>query len=191
MLDGFVSESAVVTLGEKFPSLRGLFTATDEELIAAGVGMRDRRKIAALRDVVKAWGAERIQPGARFRSGAEIFQHYHHRLRDLKVEQFWCVLLDGKNRVKGEALISQGSLTASLVHPREVFAPAIRQSAGAIVFVHNHPSGDPTPSVEDVEITRRLCAVADLVGIRVLDHVVIGDGSYTSFLERGLLGDKG
>jgi len=107
--------------------------------------------------------------------------------RDWK-EQFWAVLLDGKNRVLREERVSEGSLTASLVHPREVFAPAIRESAGALVLVHNHPSGDPTPSVEDVEITRRLCAVADLVGIRVLDHVVVGDGAFVSFLERGLLG---
>lgn len=191
VLAGMVSEGAAATLAEKFPSLRNLFTATDAELVDAGIGARDRRKIAAVRDVVKAWGAERMAPGVRFRSGAEIFQQYHHRMRDLKVEQFWCILLDGKNRVKAEHMVSQGSLTASLVHPREVFAPAIRQSAGAIVFVHNHPSGDPTPSVEDVEITRRLCAVADLVGIRVLDHVVVGDGSYVSFLERGLLADKG
>lgn len=100
------------------------------------------------------------------------------------------MLLDGKNRVLREERVSEGSLTASLVHPREVFAPAIRESAGALVFVHNHPSGDPTPSVEDVEITRRLCAVADLVGIRILDHVVVGDGTYVSFLERGLLGER-
>jgi DNA repair protein RadC len=128
-------------------------------------------------------------PGARFRSGADIFQHYHGRMRDLRKEQFWAVLLDGKNRVLREERVSEGSLTASLVHPREVFAPAIRESAGALVFVHNHPSGDPTPSVEDVEITRRLCSVAELVGIRVLDHVVVGDGAYVSFLERGLLGE--
>jgi len=110
-------------------------------------------------------------------------------MRDLRKEQFWAILLDGKNRVLREERVSEGSLTASLVHPREVFAPAIRESAGAFVFVHNHPSGDPTPSVEDVEITRRLCSVADLVGIRVLDHVVVGDGAYVSFLERGLLGE--
>ncbi len=97
------------------------------------------------------------------------------------------MLLDGKNCVMREDLVSEGILTASLVHPREVFAPAIREAAAGIVLIHNHPSGDPEPSPEDLEVTRRLCAVGELIGIRVLDHVVIGDGRYVSFLERGLL----
>ena len=99
------------------------------------------------------------------------------------------VMLDAKNRVMREARVSEGILTASLVHPREVFAPAIREAAAGIVVVHNHPSGDPEPSPEDHEVTARLCAVGELVGIRVLDHVVIGDGCYVSFLERGLIPD--
>ena len=86
-----------------------------------------------------------------------------------------------------EDLISEGILTASLVHPREVFAPAIREAASALLLVHNHPSGDPEPSPEDLEITRRLVAAGELVGIRVVDHVVIGEGCYVSFLERGLI----
>jgi len=179
-----VAEKVVTTYGTP----RNLFSATEGELRAKGVPRGSARRLAAVADLARDWGAERLLPGARFRSGADIFKHYHTKLRDLRVEQFWTVLLDGKNRVMGEVMTSQGSLTASLVHPREVFSPAIKQSAGALVFVHNHPSGDPTPSVEDVEITRRLCAVAELVGIRVLDHVVVGDGSYVSFLERGLLG---
>ena len=98
------------------------------------------------------------------------------------------MLLDAKNRVMRDEAISEGSLTSSLVHPREVFATAIRESAGGLVCVHNHPSGDPEPSPEDMDITRRLCAVGELVGIRVLDHVVIGDGRYVSFLDRGWIG---
>jgi len=96
-------------------------------------------------------------------------------------------MLDGKNRVIREICVSEGILTASLVHPREVFVPAIRESAAGIVLVHNHPSGDPEPSPEDLEVTHRLTAVGELIGIRVLDHVVIGDGRYVSFLERGLI----
>jgi DNA repair protein RadC len=108
-------------------------------------------------------------------------------MRDQKRETFYSILLDGKNRVIREDRVSQGSLTSSIVHPREVFATAIRESADAVVFVHNHPSGDPTPSLEDLEITKRLVEVSRLVGIRILDHVVIGDGEYASFNERGLL----
>ena len=86
-----------------------------------------------------------------------------------------------------EDQVSEGILTASLVHPREVFLPAIREAAAGLVLVHNHPSGDPEPSPEDLEVTRRLSAVGELVGIRILDHVIIGDGRYVSFLERGLI----
>ena len=93
------------------------------------------------------------------------------------------LLLDGKNRVQGEVNVSEGSLTAALVHPREVFAPAIRAAAAALVLVHNHPSGDPTPSAEDLAITQRLRQAGELVGIRVLDHVVIGRGRWASMAE--------
>jgi DNA repair protein RadC len=175
---------------EETGGLRRLSSRTLGEIAAAhGLGAARAGRVMAAFALGRQVSQVRLPPGARFRSGAEIFRHYHGRLRDLRKEQFWAVLLDGKNRVLREERVSEGSLTASLVHPREVFAPAIRESAGALVFVHNHPSGDPTPSVEDVEITRRLCAVADLVGIRVLDHVVVGDGAYVSFLERGLLGE--
>ena len=183
-----IPDSVAEKVAEVYGSPRNLFSATEGELRAKGVPKGSARRLAAVADLAREWGSERLQPGARFRSGADIFKHFHLKLRDLKKEQFIVVLLDGKNRVLREVRISEGSLTASLVHPREVFSVAIRESAGAVVFCHNHPSGDPTPSVEDVEITRRLCAVADLVGIRVLDHVVVGDGSYVSFLERGLLG---
>ncbi len=180
----------VAALLDAAGGLRRLSTRNLNEIrTVPGFGPSTARRILAAFALGRAVSGLRLTPGTRFRSGADIFRHYHGRLRDLKKEQFWAILLDGKNRVMREERVSEGSLTASLVHPREVFGPAVRESAGALVFVHNHPSGDPTPSVEDVEITRRLCAVADLVGIRVLDHVVVGDGAYVSFLERGLLGN--
>ena len=104
-------------------------------------------------------------------------------------EYFWCLALDGKNRASSLHVISVGSLTAALVHPREVFKPAILGNAAAVILVHNHPSGDPTPSAEDLALTRRLCEVGDLVGIKVLDHIVLGDGgSFRSLADEGLLG---
>jgi DNA repair protein RadC len=104
-------------------------------------------------------------------------------------EAFFVVLVDGKNRVSAINLVSLGSLTAALVHPREVFKVAIAGSAAALVLVHNHPSGDPTPSAEDLSLTRRLCEVGDLVGIKVLDHLVLGDrGRFRSLADDGLLG---
>ncbi len=106
---------------------------------------------------------------------------------DADKEHFVLLALNNKNRLLGFKLISTGSLTASLVHPREVFTAALYFHAAAIVFVHNHPSGDPAPSPEDIDITRRLREVADVMGIRVLDHVILGTGRFFSFSDKGLL----
>ena len=94
--------------------------------------------------------------------------------------------LDGKNRICCVDEVSVGSLNQSIVHPREVFKTALLSSAAAIIILHNHPSGDPSPSREDIEITRRLKDAGDIIGVRLLDHIVIGD-TYCSFVERGLL----
>jgi DNA repair protein RadC len=108
---------------------------------------------------------------------------------NLDREAFWVLMLNGKNVVIGVNLVAVGALTAALVHPREVVKPLILGSAAAAMLVHNHPSGDPTPSAEDLALTKRLGAVGDLVGIRVLDHIVIGhDGAYCSLADDGLLG---
>jgi DNA repair protein RadC len=130
---------------------------------------------------------ERMRPGVLFANPRQIFEHFHGVLRDRKREMFLVVLLDARHRILREEIVSEGSLTSSIVHPREVFLPAVRESAGAVVFVHNHPSGDPRPSEEDVAVTRRLVDASELLGIRVLDHVIVGDGSYASFKEEGLL----
>ena len=94
-------------------------------------------------------------------------------------------LLDNKHCKLRDVLVSKGSLSSSIVHPRDVYAQVIRHSAAAVIFCHNHPSGDATPSKEDIEITRRLREVGELVGVRVLDHVVIGKGQYVSFVDDG------
>jgi len=104
-------------------------------------------------------------------------------------EHFWTILLNGKNAVVGLNLVAIGSLTAALVHPREVFKAAIVGNAAAIVLCHNHPSGDPAPSAEDNTLTKRLCEVAEMVGIRILDHIVLGDGgSFRSLASEGMMG---
>jgi DNA repair protein RadC len=108
-------------------------------------------------------------------------------MRHCQREHFRVILLDTKNRVMGVEEISIGSLNASLVHPREVFRPAVRKACASLILLHNHPSGDPTPSREDLDVTRRLCEAGKLIGIEVLDHVVIGDGKYLSFREKGML----
>lgn len=114
---------------------------------------------------------------------ADAFDFLTHADR----EQFWVTALNGKNRITGTHQVSVGTLTASLVHPREVLKVLILSSAAACILIHNHPSGDPTPSAEDMAITQRLSEVGALVGIRILDHVILGDGRYVSFGDEGLL----
>jgi DNA repair protein RadC len=169
-------------------NLRDLGAASVSELVAQyGLTEPAAAKTAAVIELAKAIHTEPLVRGAAFTGAADVFRAFGPRLRDLKVEQFWCILLDGKHRVLKEILVSQGTLTSSPVHPREVFTQAIRHSAAAICLVHQHPSGDPSPSADDLEITRRLVQVGDMVGIRVIDHVVCGDASFTSLADRGLL----
>jgi DNA repair protein RadC len=173
---------------EAFGSLRHLTRASAAELVTQhGLGRATARRVVAALGLGVRVAGEPLVRGARLSTSQQIFEAYHVALRDVPKERFLTVLVDGKNRVVGEVQVSEGILTASLVHPREVFSPAIRAGAAGMVLIHNHPSGDPEPSPEDHEVTRRLVAVGDLVGIRVLDHVVIGDGRYVSFLERGWL----
>jgi len=106
---------------------------------------------------------------------------------NLDREHFWCLMLNGKNVVTGVNLVAIGSLTAALVHPREVFKPLIVGNAAAAILIHNHPSGLAEPSAEDRALTKRLCEAGDLLGIRVLDHIVLGDGKFCSLADEGLL----
>lgn len=126
-------------------------------------------------------------PGMRLTKSEDVFQHFSPQFQNSRKEIFKIALLDQKNRVLRDVTVSQGSLTETVVHPREVFNPAVRDSAASVIFLHNHPSGDPTPSHEDKEMTRRLVAAGSLLGIRVLDHVVIGSDSYFSFADAGFI----
>lgn len=116
----------------------------------------------------------------------DVYELLHDLQRETK-EHFLALHLDGKNRIICLDRVSTGSLNQSIVHPREVFKGALLSSAAAVVLVHNHPSGDPTPSTEDREITRRLREVGELVGIKVLDHVIVGEDRYVSFSELGII----
>jgi len=126
-----------------------------------------------------------FEPGTRFTSPLQIFNMFSFLANETK-EHFITLHLDGKNKIVCIDQVSTGSLNQSIVHPREVFKTALLSSAAAIVLIHNHPSGDPQPSREDREITRRLKEAGDLLGVRVLDHMIVGD-TYMSFVEMGLL----
>ena len=129
-----------------------------------------------------------IQPfvGVSFRSSTDIYKLFKG-LVEMPVETFLVLHLDGKNRMVGMTTWSIGSMTSSLVHPRDVFRTAIANMTAGLIFIHNHPSGDPAPSEEDIQITERLCEVGKLIGIKCLDHIIIGSGRYFSFADQGLI----
>jgi DNA repair protein RadC len=172
----------------RFGGLKGIDEAGANELSSVkGIGPAKIAQIKACLEIGRRLGNHRWQVGQALRSSEDVFRHFRDNLEKEKREMFYVVLLNNKNRKIRDVKISEGSLTASLVHPREVYNPVIRESAAAVIFVHNHPSGDPAPSQEDIEITRRLKEIGDVMGVRVLDHVVIGCDRYFSFSDKGML----
>jgi DNA repair protein RadC len=175
----------------RFGGLRGLASAGAAELASAeGMGPAKSASVVAALELGRRLAARRMRPGDAVLSPADVHRHFHPRLRDAPHERFVVVLLDGRHRWLREVVVSQGTLTASLVHPREVFRPALRESAAAVILVHNHPSGDPAPSREDLEITARLVEAGQLLGVQVLDHVIVAERGYTSLRETGAMAAK-
>jgi len=170
----------------RFGDFRQLGDAGLGELcVDTGVGRPQAALIVAVLEIARRHGESAFRMGQPFRGSSDVYAHFRERLASERRECFYAVLLDNKHRKIKDVTVSQGSLTASIVHPRDVFAPVVRESAAAVIFVHNHPSGDPTPSREDIEITRRLRDVGELMGVRVLDHIVVGRGRYVSFVDDG------
>jgi DNA repair protein RadC len=122
-----------------------------------------------------------------FSTSEAVYGHFAGPLKNLRKETFIAALLDAKNRLMKECRVSEGTLTNTAIHPREAFRDALREAAASVIFVHNHPSGDPEPSRDDLAVTERLKATGDILGIRVLDHVIIGDGRYVSLKDKGFL----
>lgn len=127
-----------------------------------------------------------LKTGTRYTAPSQVADTFQFLMKETK-EQFITLHLDGKNRIICMDLVSIGSLNQSIVHPREVFKTALLSNAAALILVHQHPTGDPSPSSEDLAITRRLREAGEIMGIKVLDHIIVGEGEYLSFVERGLL----
>lgn len=168
--------------------LRFLAEVSLEELCRLkGIGLAKAAQIKAAVELGKRLAC--LGPSARpvVRSPQEVSTLVMEEMCYLDREHFRVILLNTKNQVLAVDTISIGSLNSSLVHPREVFKKAIQCSAAAVILVHNHPSGDPTPSPEDLEITRRLAEAGRLLGIEVLDHIIVGDHTFCSFKEKALI----
>ena len=172
----------------RFGGLKGIEEASAGELgTVKGIGPAKVAQLKACLEIARRIGSRKWETGQPLRSAEDVYHHFRDNLGAEKRELFYVVLLNNKNRKIRDVKISEGSLTASLVHPRESYNPVIGESAAAVIFVHNHPSGDPAPSPEDIDITRRLKEVGDVMGVRVLDHVVIGHDRFFSFNDKGML----
>ncbi len=146
----------------------------------------DNHRVKAFQELAQRYNQTPFPKGKVFRCADDLFQHYQY-LRELKQEHFIVVLLNNKHELVSEFTVTIGLLNRSLVHPREVFAPAIEHRAAAIVCLHNHPTSDCEPSQMDIETTQRLQEVGKMCGIPVLDHLIIGDGEYVSMANQGLI----
>ena len=171
---GLYKRLAGITRLNELTNIKGLGQAKAATVLAA---LEIGRRIASAKPIEKI----------HLSCPQDVADFLMPRLRYAAKEQFVVILLNNKNKVIGTEVVSEGSLNSSIVHPREVYAPAMLHHAAAIMVAHNHPSGDPKPSLEDEEVTRMLSRSGKVLGIPMIDHVIIGDGNYYSFLENEAL----
>jgi len=189
---GTEGRSALDVAGEMLQqadgSLRRLAARPAAELRQVrGVGAAVAGRVAAALELGRRLAREGPLELGRIRSPADVFERCAPSMRDLLHEEFRVLLVNTQHAVLREVVVTRGILDASVVHPREVFKAAVAESAAALILVHNHPSGDPAPSPEDREVTRQLAESGRILGIPILDHVVVGDARYVSFVEAGYL----
>ncbi len=185
---GGLARERARSLLDRFHDTHGVERAAIKELTSVG-GLGPVRAAAVKAGLTlgrRAACTERSR-GKRISSSVDVHRRLSPMLRHLDREIFITVLLDARHRVIRDVRVAEGGLTACAVQPRDVLEPAVRECAAAVIFAHNHPSGDPSPSQEDLVLTRRLVVAAEALGIRVLDHIVVGDGRFVSFQERGLM----
>ena len=175
---------------KKFQSLRGILEAPVGELQKIkGIGPHNIFGLKLVHEVSRRFLKEKMMSGPYCQSSKEVFDYLYHSLRDIKREKFKALFLDAKNKILEEKTVFEGTVDSSVVYPREIMKEALRCNASSLIFVHNHPSGDPEPSANDREITKELVFVANVMQLKVLDHLIIGDNRYFSFADEGLIED--
>ena len=163
-------------------SLEKLYDCSLKELQEIkGIGPSKAMQILAMSELGKRYNNSK-KPIKKISSAKDVFNYFHEKLKDEKQEHFYVLILNLQNHIIKEELISKGVLDSAIIHPREVFKPAIKHSASKIILAHNHPSGNPNPSNEDLEITKKLIEAGKLIDIKIIDHVIIGDGEWWSWL---------
>jgi len=169
-----------------FGSLSGiLINSGPEELESFGIPRHKIEQIKAYREIARRLYEAKVYQGSRITSPAVVYDLLKNKQLHQEVETFSVVLLDTKNQVIDIVEISRGTINQAIVHPRDVFKLAIRRNSNSIIVSHNHPSGDPKPSNEDISVTKRLIDSGNIIGIKLVDHVIIGNGSYVSLKESG------
>lgn len=172
----------------RFNGIRGIASASVEELSSIkGLGTAKSAQIKAMVELGKRLAATALDSRSAIRNPQDAVDCVMPFLRDEPQENFMAIFLNTKNEILKTRIITTGTLDSSLITPRELFREAMSMNSAAVIVAHNHPSGDPTPSREDIAITKRLCQAGEMVGIEVLDHLIIGDGRSLSLKERGLM----
>lgn len=173
---------------DEYESLQKLFSRSPSELMKVkGIGSAKAAVLFAAFELVRRLQSQRGIPNPSFKRSSEVANHYLPLMRDLRKEVFRVLLLNRANRLIKEVTISEGTLDASIVHPRDVFREAIIETAAGIILIHNHPSGNPSPSEEDLRITQQLVESGRLLGIKVYDHIILAGESYRSLADEGLI----
>jgi len=176
---------------KRFKTLRGVLEAEDEDLLEVkGIGPHNIFGIKLIQQVSRRFLKERMMKKPICHSSQEVFDYLYHSLRDLKREKFKVIFLDAKNQIIEEKTFFEGTVDSSAVYPREIIKFALKLGSSSLIFVHNHPSGDPQPSASDKEITRDLVLAAQMMQLRVLDHIIIGNNCYFSFADQKDLGSS-
>ncbi|WP_019912441.1 RadC family protein [Paenibacillus sp. HW567] len=171
---------------KKFPNT-DLVNATEEELMQIkGIGKSRARQITSLIQLTKEFNKPYTKD-RKIKSPKDVFELVRAEMQFLKKEHFILLMLSTKNDVIAKEVISIGTLNAAIVHPREVYYAAIKRCSAAIIAIHNHPSGDPSPSQEDIDLTKRLVLAGNVIGIELLDHVIVGNDVFVSFKEKGFM----
>ncbi|KAA9003921.1 DNA repair protein RadC [Paenibacillus spiritus] len=174
-------------LFQRFPTATELIDVSEQQLVSIkGIGKGKARQITAMLKLAKIF-THPEQSNNAIRSPKDVYNLLEPELRFEQKEHFICLFLNTKNRIIFKEVISIGSLNAAIVHPREVFHAAIRRCSASLICAHNHPSGDPEPSIEDVNLTKRLIAAGEIIGIEVLDHIIICGNRFFSLKEHGLI----
>ena len=174
-----------------YPGLLGLLHMSIPDLMKVnGIGKVKAVQLKCIGELSKRMASAVARPRLSFNEPITIAKYYMERLRHEEQEILIVMLLDGKNHFLGEQMLSRGTVNSTLITPREVFMEALKFHAVSVILVHNHPSGDPTPSECDKKITERIYRSGEILGVKLLDHVVIGDQRYISFKEQGMMPEE-